>query len=30
MNDCTFTKIRQKYLQISVLKTEAPCLGKTP
>jgi arginine/ornithine transport system substrate-binding protein len=30
MKDCTFTKIRQKYLQISVLKTEAPCLGKTP
>jgi arginine/ornithine transport system substrate-binding protein len=28
MKDCTFTKIRQKYLQISVLKAEAPCLEK--
>ncbi len=29
MKDCTFTKIRQKYLQISVLKAEEHCLGKT-
>jgi arginine/ornithine transport system substrate-binding protein len=29
MKDCTFTRIRQQYLQISVLKAEAPCLGKT-
>jgi ABC-type amino acid transport substrate-binding protein len=28
IKDCTLTKIRQKYLQISVLKAEAPCLGK--
>jgi arginine/ornithine transport system substrate-binding protein len=28
MKDCTFTKIREKYLQISVLKAEAPCLSK--
>jgi len=30
IKDCTLTKIRQKYLQISVLAAEAPCLGKTP
>jgi arginine/ornithine transport system substrate-binding protein len=28
IKDCTLTKIRQKYLQISVLKAEAPCVGK--
>jgi ABC-type amino acid transport substrate-binding protein len=29
MKDCTFTKIRQKYLNFAVVKTEAPCLGKS-
>ena len=29
MKDCSFTKIRQKYLQTPVLKAEEPCLGKT-
>jgi ABC-type amino acid transport substrate-binding protein len=29
MKDCTFTKIRERYLPISVLAAEAPCLPKT-
>jgi arginine/ornithine transport system substrate-binding protein len=29
MKDCSFTKIRQKYLQTPVLKAEEPCVGKT-
>jgi arginine/ornithine transport system substrate-binding protein len=29
MKDCSFTKIRLKYLQIPVLKAEEHCLGKT-
>jgi arginine/ornithine transport system substrate-binding protein len=29
MKDCSFTRIRQKYLQTPVLKSEQPCLGKT-
>jgi ABC-type amino acid transport substrate-binding protein len=30
MKDCTFTKIRAKYLQIPVLAADAACVGKTP
>jgi arginine/ornithine transport system substrate-binding protein len=30
MKDCTFTKIREQYLQVAVLAAEAPCLGKSP
>ncbi|HET6236012.1 MAG TPA: transporter substrate-binding domain-containing protein [Acetobacteraceae bacterium] len=31
MKDCTFTKIREQYLQVPVLAAvEAPCLGKAP
>jgi ABC-type amino acid transport substrate-binding protein len=29
IKDCTFSKIREKYLQMSVLQAEASCLGKT-
>jgi arginine/ornithine transport system substrate-binding protein len=28
MKDCTFTKIREKYLTVPVVKTEGPCIGK--
>jgi arginine/ornithine transport system substrate-binding protein len=28
LKDCTFTKIREKYLKITVLAAEAPCVGK--
>jgi hypothetical protein len=30
IKDCTFTKIRERFLKISVLPAEAACLGKTP
>jgi len=30
MKDCTFTKIRAKYLQTPVLAADAACVGRTP
>lgn len=30
MKDCTFTKIREKYLPTPVLPADAACVGKTP